>query len=62
MFAAIVNMPKGIRNLPIYYFRAYFCEAFYFIKRAKRDDTNKFTPRARKGRLIGYIDLYGKIF
>jgi hypothetical protein len=55
-------MPEEVRKLYIYYFRAYFCNAYYFIKLYRRMDSEKFATRAEKGRLIGYIDLYGKIY
>ena len=61
-FAIVVNMPEEVRKLYIYYFRAYFCNAYYFIKLYRRMDSEKFATRAEKGRLIGYIDLYGKIY
>ena len=61
-FATALNMPVEARQPYIRHLRNYFCEAFYYIKPQKRVDSEKFTPRAHKGRLIGYADLHGKIY
>ncbi|KAJ4286891.1 hypothetical protein N0V88_007835 [Collariella sp. IMI 366227] len=55
------DQPSFIAIPYIRHFRVYFCEAYYFIKSERRIDSDKFTSRARKGRLIGYADLHGKI-
>jgi hypothetical protein len=62
LFARGVNMPEPACKPYIAHFRAYFCEAYYFIKPQKRVQSEKLAPRAEKGRLIGYADLHGKIF
>jgi hypothetical protein len=62
VFAKAVNMPASSHQPHIKHFRAYFCEAYYYIKPAKRVQSDKFTARAVKGRLIGYADLHGKIY
>ena len=61
-FAKGVNMPKSVWTPHIKHFRAYFCEAYYYIKPAHRVQSDKFAARAEKGRLIGYADLHGKIY
>ncbi len=61
-FAIALGMPKSARKPYIRYFRAYFCEAYYYIKPQKRVQSDKFITRAEKGRLIGYADLYGKLY
>ncbi len=61
-FVTAVNMPIEARKPYLYHFRAYFCNAYYFIKPYRRVNSAKFAARAEKGRLIGYIDLHGKIY
>jgi hypothetical protein len=55
-------MPEEARKLYIHHFRTYFCNAYYFIKPYRRIDSEKFATRAEKERLIGYVDLYSKIY
>jgi hypothetical protein len=55
-------MPDTSLKPYINHLRTYFCEAYYFVKPQKRDNSDKFAPRANKGRLIGYADLRGKIY
>ncbi|KXX82434.1 hypothetical protein MMYC01_201623 [Madurella mycetomatis] len=60
--ATALNIPESARQPYIRHLRAYFCEAYYYIKPQKRDQSDKFAARAEKGRLIGYADLHGKIY
>jgi hypothetical protein len=60
--ATALNMPESAQQPYIRHFRAYFCEAYYYVKPQKRTNSDKFTARAQKGRLIGYADLHGKIY
>ena len=62
MFATALNMPEEAHQPHIGHLRAYFCEAYYYVKPAYRANSDKFTPRAKKARLIGYADLHGKIY
>ena len=62
IFAKAINMPTSAHQPHIRHFRAYFYEAYYYVKPAKRERSDKFAPRAVKGRLIGYADLHGKIY
>ncbi|KAK4206097.1 hypothetical protein QBC37DRAFT_254380, partial [Rhypophila decipiens] len=55
-----LNLPSD--NSYIRHLRSYFCPAYYYIKKEKRIKGEKFEPRARKGRLIGYGDLHGRIY
>ncbi|KAK4182022.1 hypothetical protein QBC35DRAFT_396798, partial [Podospora australis] len=55
-------MPKEARTPYIKHLRTYYCYAYYYIKPAKRTKTHKIAPHARKGRLIGYADVHGKIY
>ncbi|GAB1319489.1 hypothetical protein MFIFM68171_09699 [Madurella fahalii] len=59
--ATALNMPESARQPYIRHLRAYFCEAYYYVKPQKRDQSDKFAPRAEKGRLIRCADLHGKI-
>ena len=61
-FATALGMPESARKPYIRHFRAYFCEAYYYIKPQKRVQSDKFTARAEKGRLIGYADLHSKLY
>jgi len=61
-FATALQMPVEARQPHVGHLRAYFCEAYYYIKPQKRDNSDKFAPKAEKGRLIGYADLHGKIY
>ncbi|EAQ84778.1 hypothetical protein CHGG_08792 [Chaetomium globosum CBS 148.51] len=61
-FAKGVGMPKSTWTPHITHFRAYFCEAYYYVKPKYRVQSDKFAARAEKGRLIGYADLHGKIY
>jgi hypothetical protein len=61
-FVIAVNMPMEVHKPYLHYFRAYFCNAYYFIKPYRRVDSEKFAARVEKGRLVGYVDLYGKIY
>jgi hypothetical protein len=61
-FATVMGMPEEARKPYIRHLRTYFCHAYYYIKPQKRDKSDKFGPRAEKGRLIGYADLHGKIY
>ncbi len=61
-FAIVLGMPESARKLYIRHFRAYFCEAYYYIKLQKRVQLDKFTVRAEKGWLISYADLYSKLY
>jgi hypothetical protein len=62
VFAKGVNMPEDALKPYIRHLRSYYCHAYYYIKPEKRDKADKFIPRAKKGRLIGYGDLHGKIY
>lgn len=62
MFVTALGMPESARKPYIRHFRAYFCEAYYYIKPQKRVQSDKFAARAEKGRLIGYADLHSKIY
>lgn len=62
MLATALNMPDGAHQPHVGHLRAYFCEAYYYVKPAYRHNSDKFTPRAKKARLIGYADLHGKIY
>lgn len=61
-FATAVRMPEEARKPYIHHFRSYFCDAYYYIKPHLRANSAKFAARAEKGKLIGYVDLYGKIY
>ncbi|KAK4170586.1 hypothetical protein QBC36DRAFT_316572 [Triangularia setosa] len=61
-FFKAVNMPGEAAKPYIKHLRTYFCDAFYYIKPAHRDQGDKFSARARKGKLIGYGDLHGRIY
>ncbi len=50
------------RKLYIRHFQAYFCKAYYYIKLQKQGQSDKFTVRAEKGWLIGYANLYSKLY
>ena len=62
VFAKGVNMPEDALKPYIRHLRSYFCHAYYYVKPEKRDKADKFIPRAKKGRLIGYGDIHGKIY
>lgn len=62
MFSTAMGMPEEARKPYIRHLRTYFCHAYYYIKPNKRVDSDKFGPRAEKGRLIGYADVHGKIY
>lgn len=62
MLAKALNMPAHAHKPYLRHFRAYFCEAYYYVKPHLRAASDKFTARAQKGRLIGYADLHGKIY
>jgi hypothetical protein len=62
LFAEGVNMPDEALKPYIRHLWSYFCHAYYYIKPAKRDRSDKFAPKAKKGRLIGYGDRHGKIY
>ncbi|KAK0707111.1 hypothetical protein B0T26DRAFT_607342, partial [Lasiosphaeria miniovina] len=57
-----LNMPQDLRKPNIKYLRSYYCIAYYYVKPAYRQAADKFAPRARKERLIGYGDLSGRIY
>ncbi len=61
-FATALSMPKSARKPYIHHFRAYFYKAYYYIKPQKRVQLDKFTIRAKKGRLISYANLYSKLY
>ncbi|KAK4220983.1 hypothetical protein QBC38DRAFT_152418 [Podospora fimiseda] len=61
-FCKAVNMHGEATKPYIKHLRTYFCDAFYYIKPAHRDQGDKFSARARKGKLIGYGDLHGRIY
>jgi hypothetical protein len=62
LLATGLNMPDEAKTPYIRHLRSYYCHAYYYIKPEKRDKAEKFIPRAKKGRLIGYGDRHGKIY
>ncbi|KAK4203869.1 hypothetical protein QBC40DRAFT_166116, partial [Triangularia verruculosa] len=56
------DTPESARKPYIRHLRSYFCNAYYYIKPAHRANSDKFTAKAEKGRLIGYADVHGKIY
>ena len=62
LLATGLNMPDEAKMPYIRHLRSYYCHAYYYIKPEKRDKAEKFIPRAKKGRLIGYGDRHGKIY
>jgi hypothetical protein len=56
------NSPKDQKKPYIKHLRKYWCTAYYYIKPQKREQGDKFTPRARKAHLLNYGDEYGRIY
>ncbi len=61
-FAIALGIPKSAKKPYIRHFRAYFYEAYYYIKLQKRVQLDKFIVRAERGQLISYADLYSKLY
>lgn len=60
VFAKALKLPET--KPYIKHLRAYFCDAYYYIKTQKRLQSDKFAARAGKAKLIGYVDMHGKIY
>ena len=61
-FCKGIGMQEEATKPYIRHLRTYYCHAYYYIKPEKRDKSDKFSPRAKKGYLIRYRDLYRRIF
>ncbi|KAM7208572.1 hypothetical protein V8F06_014933, partial [Rhypophila decipiens] len=62
----IVAMCKDLK-LPVNktylrHLRSYFCPAYYYVKPAYRVQSDKLADRAKKGYLIAYDDMNGRIY
>lgn len=55
--AGIPNPKPNIKHL-----RTYYCTAYYHIKKERRVQGDKFAAHSRRGHLVGYADLNGRIF
>lgn len=62
VFTTSVGMPEALRQPHIYHFQSYFYKVFYYVKPAHRKRSDKFAVYTQKGRLIGYANLYRKIY
>jgi len=62
VFSAAVGIPQTSVMPYIRHLRTYFCDAYYYVKKQDRKDSDKWTPRGKKGKLIGYGDLHGRIY
>ncbi|KAK4158833.1 hypothetical protein QBC43DRAFT_223434 [Cladorrhinum sp. PSN259] len=57
-----LNMPEISGEPPFRHLRTHFSHAYYYVKPKKRDKSNKQAKHAEKGRLLGYADIYGRIY
>jgi len=62
IFAESVGVPEISVKPYIRHLRTYFYDAYYYVKLQDRVKLDKWAPKAKKGKLIGYADLYGRIF
>jgi hypothetical protein len=60
-WASAIGLPDADQKPYIKHLRIYGCTAYAFIKKENREK-GKFTPRARRGQLVGYDDDFGRIF
>lgn len=56
------NMFEGEWKLYIWYLCLYFCDVYYYVKLVYWVNLDKFIVRVEKGKFIGYVDIYGKIY
>lgn len=61
-FAEGVGIPQSSVKPYIRHLRTYFCDAYYYLKKQDRVDSDKWAPRSKRGKLIGYGDLHGRIY
>jgi hypothetical protein len=57
-----IGMPEQAAFPYIKHLRTYFCDAYYYVKSAHREQSDKLAPRALKCKLIGYADVHGRLF
>ena len=62
VFAEGVGIPQTSVKPYIRHLRTYFCDAYYYLKKQDRVNSDKWAPRSKKGKLIGYGDLHGRIY
>ena len=62
VFNEAVRIPQTLVKPYIRYLRTYFCNTYYYVKKQDRLNSDKWTPRGKKGKLISYRDLYGRIY
>ncbi|KAK0733183.1 hypothetical protein B0T26DRAFT_617366, partial [Lasiosphaeria miniovina] len=62
VFVTAVGLPKEARKPYIRHLHSYYCNAYCYMKPKWRTQGDKFEPRARVGKLVGYDDMHGRIY